>query len=92
MHPSWYPFVQEYVDAALVLNCKAHKMAIPHKQCRFGKQTTGQNREILVDRYFTFMDRMSRNPWPECKQLLMDKMTAVKQLKAADKFIKHHAS
>ena len=44
------------------------------------------------------MDRMSRNPWPECKSLLMDKMhaflTAVKQhnLKAADKFIKHHAS
>ena len=59
-----------------------------------GTHITGPNREILVDRYYNLMDRMSRNPWPDCKQLLTDKMhvflTAVKQQKAAEKFIKHH--
>ena len=94
MIPCFYNFVQEYLDGAQVLNCKAHKIAIPHKQYRFGKHIVGLNRDIMVDRYYIFMERIARNPWPECKPLLFSKMhaflLAVKQPLAAEKFIRHH--
>ena len=92
--PCWYNFVQEHLDSAQVLNCKVHKIAIPHKKNRFGKNITGPNRELLVERFYIFLERMSRNPWPECKTLLMDKMhsflLAVKQPLAAAKFLKNN--
>ena len=88
----WYNFMQEFFDGVVTLNCKAHKIAILHKKNRFGRYVKGPDRDHIVERYYIFMERLSHNPWSQCKTLLMKKMhtfvVAVKQVLGAVKFTK----
>ena len=94
MIPCWYNFVEKYLDGAKTLNCKAHKIAIPHHKNQFGKHIHGHHRDRIIETYMVLMERLSRNPHPGLKDLLMDKMhdylVAIKQSVAAHKFRKNH--
>ena len=87
MIPCWYNFVQKYLEEAKILNCKAHKIAIPHRKNKYGKHITGRDRDRIIETYMGLMERLSRNSHPDLKELLMDKMhaylSAIKQTVAA---------
>ena len=93
--PCWYNFVRKYLpDDAKVLNCKTHKNAIPHKKNLLAKHFVGKHCYQAADDYHVLFERIARNPWPELKELIFEKMreylVSVRQPTAAHKFIKHH--